>query len=237
MDPRASSERPAPLFYGRYARFIRATLRMFSRPYRSEVTRYDEPVVYVCRHLNSHGPFATIKWLPFHVHPMSLHVLCDRQMAIEHLRTYTFSARFGRKPRKHDFAAWLVGSVSARLHQSLGAVPVYRDANAVKTMRAGMKCLTSGEPMIVWPDIKYTSKYDQPCKIYNGFLFLGEMYERKTGKPLRFIPLTLDDKNRVIHEGEAIIVSDYKRDGEEATARLEAALTPAEFAERQSIDA
>ena len=55
-------------FYGGFGRFARWVLRTFSHRYEAKVQAPEKPTVYVCRHLNMHGPYTTLKWLPFHVH-------------------------------------------------------------------------------------------------------------------------------------------------------------------------
>lgn len=219
-----TQDHQSPEFYGKFGRFARWLLRTFSRRYTCLFSASDEPAVYVCRHLNMHGPYTTLKWIPFHVHPFSLHVFCDADAATAQLKDYTFSVRRGKKPMKHNPFAWLVGHTAARLLNSLQAIPTYRDVNAMKTIRGGLAYLLKGENLIVWPDIAYTEGYDKPCKIYSGFLLIGELYYRKTGKELSFIPLYIDDAHHTILAKDPIHISDYKTDIDKITVLLENAL-------------
>lgn len=218
--------RTAQQFYGPFGRFVRWVLRVISHRYQCDFTPYDEPVVYVCRHLDMHGPYTTLKWLPRHVHPMSLHVFFDKASAIAQYRDYTLSVRRGKKPRKFSPLAWILGTLTARLLNSLQAIPVYRNANAIKTIRKGIEYLQQGESLIVWPDVEYTHGYDKPCKIYSGFLLLGEMYRRKCGKTLKFVPLYVDDARRVITLRPEVTADSFRQDGPAAAARLEQLLDP-----------
>lgn len=223
-------------FYGPLAKTAIFLFRAFSPKYHCQIPAQDEPVVYVCRHLNMHGPFTTLKWLSVQTHPMSLHVFLERESSIRQFREYTFSKRYGKEPKKHSFLAWVVGSIVCKTLQSFHAVPTYRDSNALKTIRGCLTHLMNGENVIVWPDIAYTEKYDQPCKIYNGFLILGEMYYKKTGKELKFIPLYIDDQNRQIIAREPVTLLSYKEECEQTAARLEYLLNPIPGEEQISLN-
>lgn len=211
-------------FWGRYARFARWLLCVFSRRYKTNLEMPDEPVVYVCRHLNMHGPFATLKWIPFHVHPMIIHMYFDRQATVQHMTHYTFAARYGKNPKKFNLAAHVMGLVAPPMMKSLQAIPVYRNSNSISTIKKGLQYLLKGENLIVYPDIEYTAGYDHPSEIYNGFLMLGELYCRKTGKSLSFVPLVIDDQNRTVAAGVPVAVSNFKAEGDVAAAYLKNAI-------------
>lgn len=218
------SEQPDTPIYGPFGRFARWTLRLFSKPYRCAFERSETPCVYVCRHLNMHGPFTTLKWIPFEVHPFVLHVFTNTKSAIRQYTEYTFSARRGKPAPKHSLRGTLAGFFTCRVVRSLQAVPVYRDSRALKTLRDALKYLEKGESVIIWPDVKYTEGYDQPCEIYSGFLYLGELYQRRTGKELPFIPLYIDDDARTIHAREPIVIPHFREEEETVARQLEKAL-------------
>lgn len=212
-------------FYGSYARFGKWLLRTFSRKYRNEITQSDEPVVYVCRHLNMHGPFTTLKWLNFDVHPMIIHMFFDRKKTVEHMKRYTFAERFGKKTKRFSLAAHVMGWVAPPMMQSLQGVPVYRNGTqSIATLKRGIQYLLRGESLIVYPDIDYTGGYDKPSEIYEGFLYMGELYHKKTGKTLRFIPLIVDDKKRQIRAGNPVVLYDYRREAHEAAEKIKQAI-------------
>lgn len=212
-------------FYGPVIKIARFFARTFSHTFHSNIEKSDEPVVYVCRHLNMHGPYVTLKWLPFNVHPMILSVFFDRKSSIKQYSEYTFSERVGKKAKKFNLKAWIVGSVTTAAVKSIQGVPVYRnDSKAIKTFRIGLSYLKKGESLIVWPDVNYTGDYSKESEIYNGFLFLGEMYLRKTGKSLKFVPLVIDDDRHRIVAGEPVIVDNYKSEIDEATKAIKTAI-------------
>lgn len=214
--------------YGPFARFARSLLRTFSPKYRCILPQNREPVVYVCRHLNMHGPYTTLKWLPMELHPLVLHVFFDRKATVEHMRSYTFSARKGKQAKRFSLAAWVMGWVDPAIMHSLKAVPVYRGGlQSMTTVKTGVRYLMQGENLIVYPDIQYTDGYDQPSDIYDGFLYMGQLYFKKTGKPLSFVPLVIDDENRTITARQGVCVSDFRTDAPAAAAYLKQAINRA----------
>lgn len=211
-------------FYGRFARLARWTLRCLSPRYEAKVEAPAQPTIYVCRHLNMHGPYTTLKWLPFQVHPFSLSVFFDDETAIRHYREYTFSARRGKKAPRFSLRAWVLGKITVRLLRSFQAAPVFRDNRSISTIRQALKYLERGDSMIIWPDKAYTQGYDQPCELYSGFLYLGELYRMKTGRQLPFVPLYVDDEKRQIVERPAMYVNSYKTEKDEAARLLALAI-------------
>ena len=196
-------------FFGPLVIFCRSVLRIFSKRYACKIsTDKSEPVVYVCRHLNMRGPFTTIKWLPFDVHPMVLNVFFDKKTGTQHFKDYTFSKKKGKNAKEFSLKASISGWFMARLTKSLKAIPVYRGhANPLPTFKKAMEYLTENQSVIVYPDIEYDKNYDTVSDIYDGFLYLGIAYKRKTGKDLKFVPLYIDDSNGLIIERQSIIVN------------------------------
>jgi len=215
-------ESPTGGIYGKYGRFVRWLFRTFSREYRCDFTMPKEPVVFVCRHLDMHGPYTTLKWLPAELHPMIIHMFFSKESTIEHLTEYTFSARYGKKAKKFSLAAHIMSWIAPPLMRSLQAVPVYRDGlQSMTTIKQGLKYLRKGESLIVYPDIHYMDGYDKPSEIYEGFLYIGELYYKKTGKKLSFIPLRIDDQNRRITAGQPITLTNYRQEGAAAAEYLQ----------------
>lgn len=211
--------------YGPYGRFARWVFRLFSRRYSCTLPETEGPVVYVCRHLDMHGPYTTLKWLPCQPHAMILNVFFQRETTVRHMKEYTLSARYHRKPRRFSLIARVLSWIAPPLMRSLQAVPVYRDGtNTIKTMKQGLKYLLEGENLIVYPDVHYMNGYEQPSDIYDGFLFLGELYYKKTGKALSFVPLMIDDEQHRILANDAITLTDYRRERGFAAAYLKTAI-------------
>lgn len=201
-------------FYGSLVCFIRALAKIFTSKYKSKVVSPEEPTVYICRHLNMRGPITSIVRLDFHVHPMILSCFFDKDECYKQYSEFTFTERRGKSRKKRNIKAYLASRVVPRIMKSLGGIPVHRgtDANSMQTMRDAMFYLEKGESVIVYPDIDYTAGYEKESEIYEGFLLLGQLYKRSTGKSLRFVPLYIDDAEKSIKAFGHITIDDFRKE-------------------------
>ncbi|MBO7170054.1 MAG: bifunctional glycosyltransferase family 2/GtrA family protein, partial [Clostridia bacterium] len=178
---------PVGKFYTPLLVFAKAVARAFSPSYRCDVLPSDDSAVYVCRHLNMHGPYACLKWLKFQTHPMVLSVFFNRKTCYEQFRNYTFTEKKGKKKRTFHPLAFFCSLFVPVAVRGLRSIPVYRRSiDCVKTFRASLFHLEKGESILVFPDIDYAGTNVDSHDIYDGFLYLGELYHRKTGKGLKF---------------------------------------------------
>lgn len=213
-------------FYGPFIGIVRAVAKVFTKKYRSSVVEPEEPTVYVCRHLNMRGPLTTIIRLDFHVHPMILSTFFDKDSCYKQYAEYTFTERAGKKRKKHNFKAYISSRIVPAIMRSLKAIPVYRgvDVNSLDTMRIALEYLKRNESVIVYPDLEYTAGYDKESELYEGFLLLGQLYKRDTGKSLRFVPLYIDDSIKSIREYPHVTVDSFAKDHKDAYAYIKASI-------------
>ncbi len=199
-------------FYGAFGCWIRAVGRVFTKKYKSGVVIPEEPTVYICRHLNMHGPLTTLIRLDFHVHPMILSCFFDKEECYRQYADFTFTARAGKAKKKHNAKAYIASRIVPHVMKSLRGIPVYRgdDVRSTHTVREALAYLKCKESVIVYPDIDYTAGYESESDIYQGFLLLGQLYKRDTGKSLRFVPLFIDEGKKRITEYPYIAVDDFK---------------------------
>ncbi len=165
-----------------------------------------EPSVYICSHHNMHGPVTALTWLPFPVRPWVLSVFFDYQSCKKQYSEYTFSKRYGMPQWLATFLASAVSGVVAGVVHSACAVPVWRGSSKIhSTFRESGDALCAGDSLLIFPDIAYSAENQGIGEIYEGFLLLGRLYARETGKNLAFIPLYCDENTRHIREGKAIV--------------------------------
>ncbi len=200
-------------FYGPLANLCKFIFKVFTKKYKCEINRENEPCIYVCRHLNMHGPYTTIKSLDFDVHPMVLSVFFDKKESYKHLKDFTFSKKKNKKAKKFSIKAKISSWFLSKLITSLEGIPVYRGSNkSIITLKKSLNYLLEGENIIVFPDIEYSKDYSVVSDIYDGFLLLLEMYKNKTGKPLKILPLYIDENNREVVKGNEIVSLNYKEE-------------------------
>lgn len=213
-------------FYGPLVCFLRAIVKIFTPKYKSKVVPPEAPTVYVCRHLNMRGPITTIVRLDFHVHPMILSCFFDKDECYKQYSEFTFTERRGKNKKKRNIKAYLASRVVPHIMKSLKAIPVHRgmDLGSMQTMRDSLEYLKKGESVVVYPDIDYTAGYENKSEIYEGFLLLGQLYKRDTGKSLRFVPLYIDDTEKSIKELRYITIDDFRKERAEAYDYIKASI-------------
>ena len=213
-------------FYGPYVTFVRWLLKMLTKGYRSSVVPPEEPVVYVCRHLQMHGPITTLVRINFHIHPMVLGLFFDRRECYRQYTQVTFKGHDDKKKKKHRPWVYLASCLVPPLMNSIKAIPVYRGAtgNSLQTLRSSLSYLKKGESVIVYPDIDYTAGYKTESELYDGFLLLGQMYKRACGKSLKFVPLYIDEENKMITEDTPITVDNFREERDKAYSYIKSAI-------------
>ena len=213
-------------FYGPFATVVRFFAKIFTKRYRSTVLPPEEPTVYICRHLNMHGPFTTLIRLNFHVHPMVLHVFFQKDTCYKQYAEYTFTERFEKKKKRHHPFAYIASRIVPALEKSIQAIPVYRGtkSNPLKTLKCSLAHLKRGDSIIVYPDIDYTAGYEKESELYEGFLLLGQMYKRATGKSLRFVPLYINEEKRTIEECRPVTIDYFREERDDVYRYVKSAI-------------
>ena len=69
-------------------------------------------------------------------------------------------------------------------------------------VRSALEALKAGTRVIIYPDVDYADASDQLGALYEGYVGLGSLYHRATGRNLLFIPLR--SEHRHIVAGAAI---------------------------------
>jgi len=177
--------------YGRFFTRLRFWSRIFFRDYQSPPPEaLPAPAVYVCRHRNLRGPIDTLLWLSVPVRPWVFSVFCDHETCYRQYADFTLTRRAGW-PRIFALpVARLLSWVVPGLCGSMGAIPVYRGTpRVVATFRKTLEALKAGERVIVYPDVNYSDPSDALGELYEGYIGLGTMFYRATGRNLLFVPL------------------------------------------------
>lgn len=209
-------------FYGGFIKFCRFCANFFAPKgkYRADFKEPEEPVVYVCRHLNMHGPLTVLRSSKVEVRAMVLNVFFDKKTAREHYLNVTF-----KNKRCKKLLAFFAGTFVPKMVNSGGFIPVYRgdDKRSFLTVKRAFERLSAGECVAVFPDKNYKAGYDEKSDIYSGFLVLEKLYFKKFEKHLKFVPLLIDDGRREIIEKPPICFSgeeDFKEESEQIKQKI-----------------
>ena len=223
----AGGKRKDGKFWGWYSRFIRWCYKTFTKRYTSLVAKDPVGAVYVCRHLNMHGPLTTVSKIGFDLHMMVFAPFCTRKACFRQFRDYTFRVVHNMNKFWSTICAFFMTIVLVPLIKSFEGIPVHRkDTQAIFTLKKALSYLEIHENVILYPDIEYTADGETDTDIYTGFLLLEKFYYKKFQKHLRFIPLVIDDENNTIVEKPPIRFKngDFKSQMDDVKQKLMVAL-------------
>ena len=189
-----------------YNRFGHAVARMM---FRKAETRYktpvaDEPSVFVCNHSGIRGP--VMMTLDF----SRRHKTWMVSFAMDKEKVANFAYHdilFGEARRCKGF--WRLFSKTFRLLlppllRYEPVIEVYHDSGIVKTFKQSVRELSDGSDLVIFAE---SPQRDTPYinRLQGGFVDLGKLYYRRTGKRLCFYPVYAEKKNAVISVGEPVV--------------------------------
>ena len=132
-----------------------------------------------------------------------------RDTCIDHMKNYTFSVTWKRGPQQARKLANLCGPLFSRLVRSTGAIPVYRNSLQVReTFRQSIDALSAGSSLLIFPDVDYSRESGDIDALYDGFLLLEQLWHRRTGEHIRFVPVNVSLTKKTIVIGKSISFSD-----------------------------
>ena len=145
-----------------------------------------------------------------------------------HLKNYTFPVTWKIGPMFSGILATTLGPLFARLVRSTGAVPVYRNSLKVKeTYKQTIEVLTAGDSVLIFPDINYAEKTGETGALYEGFLLLDQLWNRKTGEHVQFVPVNVSISRKTLTLGKPISFTGqmpYREEKDVIVRKLENAL-------------
>lgn len=198
--------RPIDAINGPLVCLVRFFAKLFvPKKYKSLQTPRTEPCIYVCRHLNMHGPYTTLIWMKPQAHPMVLDCFFNYDTCYRQYRDYSFPNRYKLPKFLICTVAKIASLIVVPVIRSLHAIPVFRGGTkAITTLKDSQIMLDKGHSIIVYPDVDYAARGDGDEDIYDGFLYIDSLYYRKNGKHLDFVPLVIDEHNRTIRQMDPV---------------------------------
>jgi len=176
-------------------------------PHRRIVHRENlrEGVVYIGRHMDMFGPIQVMANIPVGAHLWVYHVFTQRADCYAHFKNVTFALRKNWPAWRRTLMAALCAPLVVRLMRAMDAIPVYRShRDVLHTFELSMEKLLKGESLMIFPDIAYDDTSGEPGAFYTGYLHLGRTFQKKTGKPLLFVPLYAGRSNGTLEIGESL---------------------------------
>lgn len=189
--------------YNPWIGFALFWVRLATRKRKVEGKLVEGPCVYLCRHRDQDGVIGSFTSLKTVLRPWVLHIFTRYDTAVKHFKEYTFSEKSGKSKAFtavfSPVCAWGLSS----LVRSAKAIPVYRGADARKsitTIKNSVRALEEGDNLLVFPDVDYASEENEEGgEVYKGFVAVDKLYFRRRGERVKFVPVYMTKKKVVIH--------------------------------------
>lgn len=215
-----------------YRFFYRVARIAFPRAETSFEEQPDEAAVFICNHSAIRGPVMMTLDFP---RPHRNWVISCSMTGGKLTESYAFhDILFGNSRRfkaPDKLLAKLIALALPPILRTDESIPVYHDRRITETFRNSIKTLEEGKDVVIFAESpKRYSEYVN--ELQRGFVDLGAMYYKKTGKTLKFYPVYIEKKNRKIAVGAPIsydpnllaknqrdAICEYLRDGIDRMAR------------------
>ena len=184
-------------------RFLQKLVRIFTRPMKTvwDVPYDGEPCVFCPNHARAWGPIgmAVHFELADSCHPWYNAGTIDRKGLPAYVRNDDWWDPKSKLAWFYDktvpyLVAWLLPPII----RSTPGIPVYYDAKVATTFRQSTECLKKGESLVIFA--QYPDGYESHAEhLSKGFLLIAPLAWRRCGIRLKFYPVHVDPKERVIH--------------------------------------
>jgi 1-acyl-sn-glycerol-3-phosphate acyltransferase len=159
--------------------------------------------VFVCNHAGSYGPIIMGLCFPYKNKPWVDYRTMEKEFCRDQIENNFVKADLKlKRPLSKWLAAAIVPACLALMRSSM-AIPVYNIPNKVfRTFNQTSAALQEGYNIIVFPES--TELYTEFINnFHTGFVYIGREYFKRTGKVLRFYPVYVNPKDKIITIGKS----------------------------------
>lgn len=166
----------------------------------------EEPCVFLANHIGALGPIYMAATFPLRE---KVAIWCnegvmDEKQMVEYVRhDWWWRTESKLAPLYNVTLPYIAAAIVPKVMRSAPTITVYHDARAMSTMRQSMKALKEGKHIVIFPE-KPDGFDSHDEYLQMGWLNLCTMYQRATGKPLKMIPVHIDQKAHVFRVGKGI---------------------------------
>ena len=164
-----------------------------------------EPLVLVSNHVGSLGPVSIMSSLRRKLYPWVAHEVTERREVRRYLQKEFTEPELRLKGAAGRFVSALIGLVCVSLMRGVEAIPVYKKSRKLRqTLERSLSLLVSGKTIVVFPEDTERRINEVFCEFSSGFLNLARHFYRMTRHVLRFVPVAVHPRLRVIRLGEPV---------------------------------
>ena len=171
------------------------------------------PAVFVSNHMGSLGPIGVVCSTPIRLYSWIIAETVDPLLAPDHVRIDFVEKDLHLEPPMSYWVSKAICKISVPLLHSIGCVPVYHDFEGFqKTFEISLDILQQGKSLLIFPEDpdRLADPVTGICPFKKGFARLGELYFQASGSRLKFYPLAVHERRRVM-VGMPVVFSPVNR--------------------------
>ncbi len=162
-----------------------------------------EPCIIVGNHTQLNGPIACELYIPDNAY-----IWCAGEMMhLKDVPAYAFRDFWSQKPKwthwYYKAMSYLIAPLSVCIFNNARTIPVWHDSRILTTFKSTIKFLQDGTSVVIFPE--YDKKYNHILyEFQDRFVDIAQLYYRKTGMQLKFVPLYIAPKLKKMCLGKPI---------------------------------
>jgi len=190
---------------GKLYTILSALIRGFSRPMSTVwESEFDgAPAVFCPNHAGAFGPIEICAKFTLRkkLHPWMNDGMMHAKTTPAYVRQdYWWEPGCFWEPLLNRTLPYLAAAIIPPILRSVPGVPVYHDIRVIKTFRKSLAYLQEGEHLVIFTEQPDGYQSHSP-KLNDGFLRIAPTVYSRLGIALKFYPVRIDRKNRVMRVG------------------------------------
>lgn len=185
----------------RFYKLAGATVRLFSHRMKTEwETPFEEgPCVFVVNHAGNHGPVDMCAKFPLRE---KMHAWVNSEMlSAKEVPAYVRKSRWWKPesffaPVLNATVPYIAAALMPPFMKSVPNIPVYRDQRIMLTLRQSIRILQKDQYLLLFPEIPGSENRSYP-RINTGWLRMGQLWYKASGRALKMYPVYVDRKEHV----------------------------------------
>ena len=157
----------------------------------------DVAMVFVCNHGEIYGPVVSNLYVPFSFRPWSIGNMMDKDLFVQSTVQGTFSDIRWLSEKNRRRLAEFCAPLMLWVMRSIDAIPVYYNSprQLMNSFKESIKAMEAGDNILLFPEnsaFSPTKRYERDggvSEFFTGFVMLGQLYYKQTGKRAYFVPI------------------------------------------------
>ncbi len=163
----------------------------------------EDNAIIVGNHCQLNGPIAGELFLPD-----SCYIWCAGQMMnLKEVPEYAFTDFWSQKSKWtqpfYKLASYLIAPLSVCIFNNARTIAVYHDMRVMSTFKDSIKLLQQGANILVFPE-KDEKNNNILYQFQENFIDVAQLYYKKTGIALTFVPMYIAPKLKKMYIGKGI---------------------------------